>query len=212
MAAEALNGTPGPWAPGSPNLGVRSRENSREDAVLNQRYVQPAQARADGVVTAAQLRAQGKSAEETTRILIAQLNQQTEIYKAQMTSAGVDQQTQARLIASYQRSNAEIIASGGDPIPFSQFHSQATSMLGQGPMVAPPVAPISSTVTPNPMGAQPPMPPQAPVRPAVAAMPPQVQQILNAGLTPEEWARFDRMPPADQQAFLQDVAAGRASP
>lgn len=208
-AAQAIEGKPGPWAPGSPQLGVRAREQGREDAVLNQRYVQPAQARADGVVTAAQLRAQGVEAGQAAQILKAQIQQQTAIYKAQMEAAGIDQQTQGRLLSAYMRANAE---AGGDVVPWSQFHSQATQMMGGGQRPMPPAG--------LPGGVSPVAPMQpgagqlgaAPSRPLLAAQPPQVQQLLSAAMTPEEWARFDQMPPADQQAFLADVAAGRITP
>lgn len=67
-AAAAIEGRPGPWAPGSPQLGVRRNTQMRENEVLNQRYVQPAQARADSAA------------------MVARINQET----ARMKEVGLD--------------------------------------------------------------------------------------------------------------------------
>lgn len=72
--------------------GALGREQKAQKELYDLRYLQPAQARADGVVTVAELRQKGYDQKQTTEIMKAQLQQQTEIYKAQMCAHGIDEQ------------------------------------------------------------------------------------------------------------------------
>lgn len=217
-AADALQGQPGPWA-GGLNNGVLAREHQQNMDLYNSRYVQPAQIRADGVKTTAELKQQGWHDKQIMDYQIAQLNNQTKIYQAQMQAANVDAVTAARNAQAFQAANAKIIAAGGDPIPFTQFH-QMQQQMQTSPHAQPappvigapgqPMQPSTPLAPTQPQGAQPPD-----LMGAITGQPnggmsaqpsPQEAQRLVAGLDPATRHDFDGMDANEQAEFLAWLA------
>lgn len=196
-AARAIEGTPGPWAPGDPNLGVRRRTQMREDEEIRNRYVAPEQVKAGAQLSKQQLIQAGKSEAEANRMLIEQNKLVERQYEAQLKAAGWDQRQAAQLAMQFGRTNTLRLQNGLEPLTVGDYHAAVQQLAPQGRVA--PAAPNFQAPPPpaGPMGAAP-TGGQGPV-PAMAAPPSAEAQSFSA--------EFSSLPPHEKQQVIADLEA-----
>lgn len=179
-AARAIEGTPGPWAPGDPNLGVRRNTQAREDSVLQQRYLAPAQTRAETAAATARIQ------QETARMREAGLDRRA-LMKVNPLTGQPETLSADQVLRTYQTALKSYEHANGSLDGFPNFFDWANT---QGFKLAPQVgqAALPAPAMPSPSGGPP--------------VDPQFAQIA-----PEDRALLDGVPPKQRESQAQALEA-----